>query len=81
MNTLEEVNNNFLNKNKILFFLSCIFDYAEKINMDFKNTYIHLKKNNGIQYLIENYDIEHTLSKEDTLEALSNIVNKNGNII
>jgi len=76
-----EVNNNSLNKNKVLFYISCIFDYAEKLNMNYKDTYIYLKKNKGIQYLIENYDIEHTLSKEDTLEALSYISNNNGDII
>ncbi len=30
---------------------------------------------------MENYDIEHTLPKEDTLEALSCIARKNGGYI
>jgi hypothetical protein len=37
-----------------------------------------LKKHEGLQFLMENYEIEHTLSKEDTLEALTRIAHRNG---
>jgi hypothetical protein len=67
-----------LNKKSIFFYTACIFDFAEKYKISLKESYIYLNKYNGIQYLIENYDIEHTLSKEDTLEALLYITSKNG---
>ena len=62
----------------IFFYIACIFDFAEKNNLSIKESYIYLNKYNGIQYLIDNYEIEHTLSKEDTLQALSNITIKGG---
>lgn len=73
--------NDLLDKKKLLFYISCIFDYAEMSNINYKDSYFFLKENKCIQYLIENYDIEHTLSKEDTLEALTYISNNNSVII
>jgi len=66
------------NKKSAFYLISCIFDFSEKYNINIKDAFIYLKKYNGIQFLIENYEIEHTLSKADTLEALSCITKKNG---
>ena len=67
-----------INKKITFYFISCIVDFAEKYNLTIKNAYNYLEKYKGIQYLLENYAIEHTLSKEDTLEALICITNRNG---
>ena len=65
-------------KKIIFFYITCIFDFAQKYKISIKDAYNYLKEYNGIQYLMENYEIEHTLSKDDTLEALSHITQKNG---
>ena len=67
-----------INKKYAFFIIKCIFDFAEKYKISVKDSFIYLKNFNCIQYLIENYDIEHTLSKEDTLEALCRIAHNNG---
>jgi hypothetical protein len=46
--------------------------------MSIKDAFFYLKKYNGIRFLMENYEIEHTLPKDDTLEALSRITRQNG---
>jgi len=65
-------------KKYFLFIIKCISDFAGKHNMNLKEAYHYLNEFNCIRYLMENYDIEHTLSKEDTLEALSRIAQNNG---
>jgi len=67
--------NNY-NKKIIFYFISCIVDFAEKFDLTIKDAFLYLNKYKGIQYLLENYEIEHIFSKEDTLEAL--ICKKNG---
>jgi len=67
-----------MDKKAILYFITCIADFAEKYKTSIKDAFLYLKKYNGLQFLMENYEIEHTLSKEDTLEALSHIAHKNG---
>jgi len=67
-----------MDKNAIHYFIACVADFAEKYQMSIKDAFLYLKKYHGIRYLIENYEIEHTLSKEDTLEAVSLIARQNG---
>ncbi|MCL2800131.1 MAG: DUF3791 domain-containing protein [Treponema sp.] len=66
------------NKKYTLFIIKCISNFAEKNNINIKDSFLYLNKYNCIQYLIENYDIEHTLSKDDTLEAMYRIAHNNG---
>jgi len=68
-------------KKYTFFIIKCIFDFAEKYKINIKDAYLYIKEFNYIQYLMENYEIEHTLSKEDTLEALSCIAHNNGGYI
>ena len=67
-----------MSKKAIFYFVSCITDFAEKNGISIKEAFLYLQKYNGLQFLMENYDIEHTLSKEDTLEALSSVTHKSG---
>jgi len=67
-----------MNKKVVHYLVACVVDFAEKNDMRIKDAFFYLKKHNGIDFLIENYEIEHTLSKDDTMDALSNIVRGNG---
>ncbi|MCL2688977.1 MAG: DUF3791 domain-containing protein [Chitinispirillia bacterium] len=67
-----------MNKKAIHYYITCVTDFAEEYKMSIKDAFLYLKKYNGVQFLMENYEIEHTLSKEDTLKALSRIARKNG---
>ncbi len=46
--------------------------------MSVKESFLYLDTCKGIDYLQEFYDIEHTLSIDDTLEALTEICRQNG---
>ena len=67
-----------MDKKAVHYFVVCIADFAEKYNTSIKDAFLYLKKYEGLQFLMENYEIEHTLSKEDTLEALTRIAHRNG---
>ena len=67
-----------MDKNAIHYFIACVVDFAERYKMSIKDAFLYLKQFDGMRFLMENYEIEHTLSKEDTLEALSVITRKNG---
>ncbi len=66
------------NKKIVHYFVTCIVDFAEKNDISIKEAFFYLKKYNGIRFLMENYDIEHTLSKDDTLDALTRVTRQNG---
>jgi len=67
-----------MNKKIVHYFVTCIVDFAEKNNMSIKDAFFYLKKYDGIRFLTENYEIEHTLSKDDTMDALARITHQNG---
>jgi len=70
-----------MDKKAVLYFIVCIADFAEKYAINIKDAFLYLKKYNGIRFLMENYEIEHTLSKEDTLEALAIVTGNNGGFL
>ena len=49
--------------------------------MDMKEAYIYLKRYNGIEFLKEFYDVEHTLSFEDVLDDLAAVCRKSGGTV
>ena len=42
-----------------------------------RDAYLYLSKYKGIDFLLEFYDVEHTLSFEDTIDDLTAICQKN----
>ena len=59
----------------------CINDFAERFRMDAKAAYRFLTQYGGIDFLMNHYDIEHTLSLDDTVEDLELICRQNGGIL
>ena len=45
-----------------------------------RDAYIYLNRYKGIEFLKEFYDVEHTLSFDDTIDDLSAICRKNGGV-
>ena len=67
---------------KILEYLvACVSEFAERYDMILKDAYAYLRKYKGIDFLIEFYDVEHTLSFEEAVEDLTTICKKNGGAI
>jgi len=67
-----------LQKSIILYVTICVFDFAERFGMDVASAYGFLERYGGIDFLLEFYDIEHTLGVEDALDDLEHICRRNG---
>lgn len=59
----------------------CISEFASKYQMSMREAYFYLKKYEGIAFLKEFFEIEHTLSFKDVLDDLTLLCKKNGGTI
>jgi len=64
-------------RNKLEYIVMCVFLYAEQKGVGVAQALSYLLDGLGIRYLVDNYDIEHTLSIEDTLDALDIVCSRN----
>jgi hypothetical protein len=67
--------------NTINYLVICINDFAERFGMDTKSAYHFLAEYGGIDFLMQHYDIEHTLSLDDAIEDLVTVCRQNGGIL
>lgn len=65
-------------KKKIWFTIACVSEFAEKYSISVKEAFQYLFQFKGIQFIKENYDIEHTLSFDNILEDLEILCRRNG---
>ena len=65
-------------KKIINYIVICINEFAKQYNITSTKAYLYLKKFKGINFLKENYEAEHTISLDDTMEDLKQICIKNG---
>ena len=65
-------------KRKISFTTSCVSDFAKKNRISEKESFCYLFQYKGIEFLKENYDVEHTLSYDTVLEDLEILCRRNG---
>lgn len=64
--------------NLLNYIVVCISEFASRYKMHMKDAYIYLSRNKGIEFLMEFYDVEHTLSFDDVLDDLAVVCRKNG---
>jgi hypothetical protein len=77
-----EVNMNTTTQSNIIDYLViCVSEFAERFKLDCKAAYRFLAAHGGITFLIEHYDIEHTLSLDDAVDDLENICRRNGGVL
>ena len=67
--------------NILNYIIVCISEFAGKYGMPMRDAYTYLLLHKGIDFLKEFYDVEHTLSFDDTLEDVAAICRKNGGTI
>ncbi|GHV44297.1 hypothetical protein FACS189492_0400 [Clostridia bacterium] len=67
--------------NTINYIVMFINDFAARFNMDAKSAYHFLSEYGGIAFLLEHYEIEHTLSLDDAIDDLERICVSNGGIL
>jgi len=67
--------------NIINYLVICVSDFAAQFGMEQKEAYRFLSAYGGIAFLIEHYEIEHTLSLDETIETLAHICSQNGGVL
>ena len=65
-------------KRKIDYTVTCVSEFAERYNLSAKVAFQYLFKFKAIEFIKENYDIEHTLSFDDVIEDMFLICKSNG---
>lgn len=68
-------------KKKIDFTVVCVSEFAKKNNISIQEAFRYLFKFQGISFIKENYDVEHTLDFETILEDLGILCRKNGGVL
>lgn len=56
----------------------CINEFARKFRLTPQLAHNYLKKYNGLKFLQDNYEVEHTLALNDTINSLQKICAHNG---
>lgn len=56
----------------------CVNEFAKKKSIHPRVAFLYLYNHKGIDFLEEDYDIEHTLSLEDVIEDLEIVCKNNG---
>lgn len=65
-------------KNRIDYTVMIVRDFGEAHHLTPRQAHRYLRRHKAMDYLDEFYDVEHTLSPRDTVDALANISRQNG---
>jgi hypothetical protein len=59
----------------------CVSAFSEKKGLDKKDAFNYLFNHQGIEFLVDCYDAEHTLSMDDAIDDLTHVCKNNGGTI
>ena len=66
-------------ENNILdYIVAIISDFAERFNLTTIQAYQYLDRNKGIDFLLRNYDVEHTFSFDDVVQDVAEFCHNRG---
>ncbi|MBQ0141659.1 MAG: DUF3791 domain-containing protein [Prevotellaceae bacterium] len=60
------------------FLVSCIGAFAERFSLTNQASYSYLSEYKGLDFLLNHYAAEHTLSIEDAVDDITTICHRNG---
>lgn len=63
---------------KLKYTIALIAEFSKKYNIEERQAYNYLKRFKGMRYLNSFYDVLHTLSFEDAIEAMTTVCNQHG---
>ena len=67
-----------INRNRIHYYVLCVGAFAEQKNISRVEAFNYLNTYRGIDFLIDCYDAEHTLSLNNAVEDLGRVCRNNG---
>lgn len=65
-------------KNRIDYVVMLVRDFGDAHHLSPRQSHNYLRRHKALAYVEEFYDVEHTLSPEDTIVSLSTIARSNG---
>ena len=65
-------------RNMICYTVALISEFAHRFSIRPRQAYAYMKRYKGMEHLNKNYDVLHTLSFPDTVEALAMVCANNG---
>ena len=65
-------------RKEINYAFACVSEFADRHKLSKQEAFKYLYRYKGIEFLKENYEIEHTLSLDDALDDLFIICRNNG---
>ena len=68
-------------KKIINFTVACVNEFARKYNLSAKEAFQYLFQFKGIEFIKENYEVEHTLSFDTILEDIEVLCKRNGGML
>jgi hypothetical protein len=67
-----------VNRSKIQYYVLCVGAFANAKQVPQRDAFNYLYAHKGIEFLMECYDAEHTLSLDDAVEDLTMVCRNNG---
>ena len=64
--------------NKIEYVVACVGAFAQRFHLSNTQAYSYLRRFTGIDFLINHYQAEHTLSIDDAVDDIRLICQRNG---
>jgi hypothetical protein len=67
--------------NRIQYYIMCVSAFSNRKDLNQQDAFNYLYDHHGIEFLIDCYDAEHTLSLDDAVDDLIMVCKNNGGII
>jgi len=67
--------------NKVRYMVVCVNEFADRLNINGKEAFNYLNKHKAINFLLNNYEIEHTLSIDEAVDDMVIVSRNNGGTI
>ena len=67
--------------NKVRYMVVCVNEFADRLNINGKEAFNYLNKHKAINFLLYNYEIEHTLSIDEAVDDMVIVSKNNGGTI
>lgn len=65
-------------KQSLAYYIVCVRSFGETYGLTPKESYSYLDRHKGLQFLIDCYEAEHTLSIEDAVSDMASVCKRNG---
>jgi hypothetical protein len=67
-----------VNVEQVHYYVMCIGEFAREKSITIKDAFTYLRTYKGVEFLIDCYDADHTLSLENAVEDLTRVCRNNG---